>query len=295
MLDLGRLNPRLTNRRLHRAPGPAAIFRPRGQVIGISRGAIPHQLNNRFSSARQSMFQRFNHQNPCALAHHKPIAVTIKRTRRTLRRVIERTGQRPRRRKSAQTHAINRRLSTAADGNICLAATNHPRRIANRLNTRRARRHGRAQRPLETMLDRNIACCEVDQKRRDRERRQTTRATAVRDPNRLGNRTETTHARTNDRRRALLSVFAVSNPTRLRHRLLGRRQCVQNEAVHLLLLFRRRSSVHIEPGLGVIGDQRHNATDLARQIRHHLFWQTNYPGTARQQTLPHRLHATAQR
>ncbi len=254
MLDLGRLNPRLTNRRLHRAPSPAAIFRPGGQVIGIGRGAIPHQLDNRLGAPRQRMFQRLNHQNPCALTHHKPIAITIKRTRRTLRRVIERTGQRPCRCKSAKAHAINRRLSTATDRNIRLTATNHPRRIANRLNTRRARSHGCAQRPLETMLDRNIARREIDQKRRDRERRQTAWATAVRDPHRLGNRTEPPYARTNDGRRALLSFFAVSNPTRLSHRLLGRRQRVQNEAVHLLLLFRRRSGVHIEPGLGVIGN-----------------------------------------
>ena len=55
-------------------------------------------------------------------------------------------------------------------------------------------------------------------------------------------------------------------PVRLRHRFLRRKQCEQDEAVHLLLVFDGSSTARVKPSFRVLGHVRDETCHLARQI-----------------------------
>lgn len=135
---------------------------------------------------------------------------------------------------------------------------------------------------------------EIDQKRWNGERRQTPRATAVGGTHRIGNRTETTDARADDCRCALLAFSVGWMPTGLLQRLPRRFHGKHDEAIHFLLFLGRRRTIRIKSGLGILLHRRHTAADPGRQISHHSVRQITQPGTPGQQTLPDDFNITAQ-
>ncbi len=170
MLHLIRRNTCLRQRQRHRPPRPAAIFRPGGQVIGVSAGAITDQFRQRCRTTSQGMLKGFDHQQARALAHDKTVTPAVERPRRALRGVVVTARECPRCRKTGQTDAVDAGFRAATHSNVRFAGADQARRIANRLNTRGARRHRRTQRPLEAVLNGYVTCREIDQKRRNGKR-----------------------------------------------------------------------------------------------------------------------------
>ena len=80
MLDLIRRDTALSQSQLHCPPCTTAIFRPSGQVIGISRGAVTDQFRQGLRATSQGMFKRLDHQQAGALAHDKTITSTVEWT-----------------------------------------------------------------------------------------------------------------------------------------------------------------------------------------------------------------------
>ncbi len=147
MINLVDGHPGLANSDLHGPTCAVPVFRACGQVISICAGAVAHQLGQRRGPARQRVLQRFDHNKPGAFSHHKTIAVTVKGAGSAFRLVAVGAGQRPYRGKPGQANAMNCRFRAAAEGNIRLAAADHPRCIADGLGTRCAGGDRRADGP----------------------------------------------------------------------------------------------------------------------------------------------------
>lgn len=219
----------------------------------------------------------------------------LSKGREAFRSVVVAAGQRPRRRETGETDAIDRCLRTATHGNVRLTCADQPGCVADRLNPGGTGGNRCAQRPFEAMLDRYMTSREIDQKRWNGERRQTPRTTAVGGTHRIGNGPETTDTRADDCCGPLLAFSVRRMPAGLLQRLPSRFHGKHDEAIHLLLFLGRRRTIRIKSGLGVFLHRRHTAADPGRQISHHSVRQITQPGTPGQQTLPDDFNITAQR
>ncbi len=77
VLQLIRRQPGHGQRLCHAAARAVAIFRARGDVIGIGTGAVAHHFGQRHGAARQGVVQSLQHQGARALAHDKAVAARV--------------------------------------------------------------------------------------------------------------------------------------------------------------------------------------------------------------------------
>ena len=295
MLHFAGLQARLGQGNFHTAAGAVAIFRAGGDVVRIGGGAVTHHLCQGRGTACQGMLQRFKHQHAGALPHHKAIARGIKGARGLLGVVCKARGQGLGCGKATQAHAVDGGLGAAAHGHIGLAATDHPRRIANGLHAGGASRHRRAHRTLEAVADGHMTCRQVDQKRRHGERRQALRPTGIGSAHGLGNGAKAADARGNHGGGARLRPSIRRCPARLGQGLLRSAQGKGNEAVHLALVLGGGCGVRVPPTLGVLGQRGHGARHFGGHAVHHRLRQAAQARYALQQAPPGQFHATAQR
>ena len=112
---------------------------------------------------------------------------------------------------------MNCRFRAAAEGNIRLAAADHPRCIADGLGTRCAGGDRRADGAPEAVGDRHMPGGQVGQKRGDSERRETTRPAFIGGMYRIGDLAEAAanlfgYLRTLDAKRAhTIAVMPIPN------------------------------------------------------------------------------------
>ena len=77
--------PDALQRHLHGAEAAIAVFRRRGDVIGVARQAIAFHFAIDLRAARLGMLVLFEHHDAGALAHHEAVAVLVVGTRGLVR------------------------------------------------------------------------------------------------------------------------------------------------------------------------------------------------------------------
>ncbi|MNT99357.1 hypothetical protein D3C72_2421860 [compost metagenome] len=74
MADLARRNSGLRNGDLHRPACAVAVFRSRGDVMGVSGRAISDQFGKWRCTARERMAQSFDDKHAGSFAHDEAVA-----------------------------------------------------------------------------------------------------------------------------------------------------------------------------------------------------------------------------
>ena len=190
---------------------------------------------------------------------------------------------------------MNCRFRAAAEGNIRLAAADHPRCIADGLGTRCAGGDRRADGAPEAVGDRHMPGGQVGQKRGDSERRETTRPAFIGGMYRIGDLAEPADPGGDHRGSAFLFGLGCWRPTGLGQRFARGDQRKLNKAIHLFALFRRDGRQRVEAVQRIAVNGRHLASHFAGNIRDQLLAESGDPGFTCQQRLPDVLYAAAQR
>ena len=157
-------------RRLHGAVAAVAVLRRRGDVIGVARQAVAHDLGIDLGAALLGVLVLFEHDDAGALAHDEAVAVLVPRPRGRGRRVVEAGRQRA---QAAKPAMPMRQIAASAPPATITSASlqlDQARGVADRMGAGRAGRDHRVVRALEAVLDRDLAGGEVDQRRGDEER-----------------------------------------------------------------------------------------------------------------------------
>ena len=77
MLDVFRSETGLAQCHRHGTRSTFTILGARGHVIGIGGRAISHHLRDRHGASSARMFEIFDEDNACPLAHDEAVAITI--------------------------------------------------------------------------------------------------------------------------------------------------------------------------------------------------------------------------
>ena len=170
---------------------------------------------------------------------------------------------------------MNRRFRAAAEGDIRLAAADHPRRIANGLGASRTGGDRRADGPPETVGDRHMPGGQVGQKRGDGERREATRPAFIGGMYRIGDLAEPADPGGDHRGGAFLFGLGCWRPTGLGQRFAGGDQ--RKKAIHLFALFRRDGRQRVEAVQRIAVNGRHLAGHFAGNIRDQLLAEPGDP------------------
>src|SRR3990167_2256665 len=293
MLHLARRNIGLAQRLLHGPASTVTVLRAGGEVIGIGTGAVTDQFRQRLRAAGHCMLQGLDYQQAGPLGHDETIAVAVERPRGLLGLIVETSGQRTRRGEAAEGDAMDRRLGSAAQGNVRFAAANQSGRIADGLCAGRAGSYRCAERPLEAVPDRHMPGRHIGEKRRRGEWRESARPTLVRGAHGLGDGTEASDAGGDDGRGALPLRLVCRMPGRLRQGFLGGSEGKLDKAIHLLAFLGRDESLRVITRLRIFRQAGYPPAYGAAGTVGKLGWQRTNTGLPRQQTRPDRLAAAA--
>ena len=248
--------PALAMRRAHHAERAIAVLGRRGDVVGVGRHAVAHELGVDPRAAALRLVVSLENDDARTLPHDEAVAVLVERTARPLRGVVPRR-QRAQGAESADAHRGDRRLGTAGDHRIGVAAHDDLERVADGVRRCRARRARGGIGALGAEADGDLAGGEIDDGGRDEKRRDLAGTAREQRLVLAFDRGEPADARRDedaDARRGRGRHLQA----RILHRELRRRNRVLDEDVHLLdvLLFD-------EP-------QRIEALDLARDLGREL-------------------------
>lgn len=172
---------------------------------------------------------------------------------------------------------MNCRFRAAAEGNIRLAAADHPRRIANGLCTRCAGGDRRADGAPEAVSDRHMPGGQVGQKRGDSERREATRPAFIGGMYRIGDLAEAADPGGDHRGGTFLFGRRCWRPAGLGQRFTGGDQRKLDKAIHLFALFRRDGRQRVEAVQRIAFNGRHLAGHFAGNIRDQLLAESGDP------------------
>jgi hypothetical protein len=120
-------------------------------------------------------------------------------------------------------------------------------------------------RPAEAEADRDLAGGEIDQVGGDEERTHPARPALVQDDRRLADARQAADAGADHHTRAIAVLVGLRRPAGILDRLAGRGNRADDEAVHLLLVFRLHPLVGIEAAVGR-PSRRQLPGDLAAEI-----------------------------
>ena len=110
--------PGALQRHLHGAEAAIAVFRRRGDVIGVARQAIALHFAIDLRAARLGVFVLFQHHDAGALAHDEAVAVLVIGPRGLLGRVVEAGGERAAGIEAGDADAADRRFRAARQHHI---------------------------------------------------------------------------------------------------------------------------------------------------------------------------------
>ncbi len=158
----------------------------------------------------------------------------------------------------------------------------------------RTGRHHRGVGPLEAEFDRDIARAEIDQRRRNEEGRDPPRAPLMQQDGGLVDALEAADARADQDAGALARFLVLGQPARVLHRLGRRPHRIDDELVHLALVFGQHIVVGVEMIIGRIAD-RHLPRDLAGQVRDVDGLDRTDPGFGGNEPLPAGLDPAGER
>jgi hypothetical protein len=161
---VARLGPGVLQRQLDRAPRAAALGLRRGQVVRVrGRGvALQHPENACAALTRRRLL--LEHQHAGALTEHEPVAAPVEGARYALLR------ERLHLREAGDRERSERRLGAAGHGAIGVAVCDQPRRHADRVSARGARRHRAERLAAQPVLHRDDPTRRVRHQDRDAER-----------------------------------------------------------------------------------------------------------------------------
>ena len=115
---------------------PVALGVRRGQVVGVRGRAESEDLGQRGRPALGGLLGVLEHQHRASFAHHEPVAPGVERLRDASRRYCLQA------RECGLGQRRQRRLRAARDDRVGVAVLDHPRRLGDRVEARRARRNG---------------------------------------------------------------------------------------------------------------------------------------------------------
>ena len=138
-----------------------AVRRRARDMIAVRVRAVADKLCVDMRTARLGVFERLEHDQPCALAHDEPRAVLVKGTRSVRRIVIVIRAERLHRRKARTRRLGDARLRAARDHDIRLAALHDAIGVTDTVRARGARRHDAGHGAVQTVVDRNLPRCHV--------------------------------------------------------------------------------------------------------------------------------------
>src|ERR1700742_2506023 len=107
-------------------------------MVGVGGGTVTENLCDWLRAAVQSMLQFLDHKNSGSFAHDKTGAVTIKRAGRARRHIIEARRKGARRGKASEADEVDACFRASANRNVRFPGPDQTRRIADRLDARRA-------------------------------------------------------------------------------------------------------------------------------------------------------------
>ncbi len=144
-------------------------------VIGVAGHAIAGDFGKNRSAALSGVFEFFEHQNACAFAHHKAVAIFVPGTAGFFGIVIAR-GKRAHGGESANSHRRNGCLGAAGDHHIRVVVLNDAERISYRVGAGGAGGRRRLVRSLGAEPHGNMAGRKIDDGGRNKKRRNLARS-----------------------------------------------------------------------------------------------------------------------
>ena len=127
--DVVRSNLGVFDRRHRRTDTAVAVLRRLRDVVRVAGHSVARDFRDDVCAAPLRKFQRFQNQHARAFAHHKTVALGIKRTAGALGFIVAR-GKRAHRGESADAHRRHGRFRTARDHHFRVAALNNFERVA---------------------------------------------------------------------------------------------------------------------------------------------------------------------
>ncbi len=152
VVNIGGLETGVFEGVLHGASGAVAFGVGLGDMVGVGGHAVAQQFGVDSGAARFGMLQRFQNQHAASFAHHKAVALGVKRAAGVFRVVVA-GGHRPRGAERANPHGHNRRLRTARNHHIRIAVNNRPHRLTHRVRPGGACRYHAQVRSLNAKLN----------------------------------------------------------------------------------------------------------------------------------------------
>ena len=263
-------------------------------MVGIARHPVPDDLGIDLGAARFRALITLEHHDPGALAHDEAITPLVVGPGGFRRRVVVVGRKGAAGRKTRQRDPADRAFRPAGNHHLGISKRHQPCGITDGMGPGRARRHHGMVRTLETVLDRNIARREIDQASGNEERADPPRTLVAQQQRRLRDTLQPANAGADQNPDVLAIGRAVENPLRIRDRLVGSGNGIDDEVIDLALLLGLHPRVGIERAIAAI-TARHEARDLAGEVVHLEFADAPRTAFAGKQSLPGRLHPASER
>ena len=246
VIDIGRIEFRMRERRLHRAKTPVAFRGRCGDMVGIARQAVSGYFGINLCATLFRVFIFFKHHNAGALAHDKTVTAFIPRARCLFRRIVIAGRQCACRRKSGEANAADGRFRTACHHHVGIAELDQARGIADGVRSGRACGDYGMVRAFEAEFDRHLAGRQVDQACRNKKWADALGAFFMHQQHGFFDRVQPADTRTDHHARTLFRFFIFRHPTGILYRLRCCSHGEMDEVIHLFLLFGSDPVVGIE-------------------------------------------------
>ena len=165
--------------------GARPTGRGQGDVRGVGRGAIAHQLGERLDAAGPGMGQRFQHDHAGPLADDKAVAVGVERPGRPLGLIVS-SGKGAHGGEAGHERFVARGLRTAGEHHVGVAAPDRLPGLADGVAAGGAGGDDAEVRALRTEEDGDHTRGQVADRHRDQERRHAVRALLAHQQNLIG-------------------------------------------------------------------------------------------------------------
>ena len=265
VIDVLGVGPGPFQRRFHAPLGAAAVFRRRGNVMGVAGQAEADDLGHDIGAAGLGVLQLFEHQGPGPVAHDEAVAVLVPGPGRLLRSVVEARRQRPGGAEPGHAEPAYGGLGAAGDHHVGIFQHDKPGRVADRMRPGGTRRDDGMVGALEPESDRHVSRHQVDQAGGNEKRADAPDVAAFDQHRVLGDLVQAADARADHDPGAHLVFLGFRRPAGIGDRLDRRRQTVDDEIVHAPLILRRHPVIGVEQPFGRFAD-RHLAGDFRRQV-----------------------------
>jgi hypothetical protein len=155
MIDVGRFDRRVVQRRLHGTSRAFTVRRGRRDVVGVAAHTDPHYFGQDLRAAAPGVLQLLDEQQAGTLTQHETVPFQVERARSPLRFVVA-ARQRLEGAESGQRHRRHRRLRPTGDHGVRHSGLDQQTGVRDCVGARGASRYGGVIRSLEAVCDRNV-------------------------------------------------------------------------------------------------------------------------------------------